>query len=64
MIRYPKGMRKFVTFSPDPLAVCKEREDEEGEGMGRGKEKEGEDKGGEGCPQLGSLDPPVRGDNK
>jgi len=26
---------------------------------GKGREMKGREKGGEGCPQLGSLDPPV-----
>jgi len=47
-------------FPTAPSCTSKEREGREGKGRG-GKEKEriGEGKGGEGCPQLGSLNPPV-----
>jgi len=53
--------------SPDSLAVFKgpasKGREWEGEEKGRGGKRKGrveEGKEGEGCPQLGSLDPPVR----
>jgi len=65
-IRFPLGLRPRPRWGaynhpPDLLAVFKEPTSNRSEGKGerKGRGRVGEGKGWEGCPQFGSLDPPV-----